>query len=69
MSQFPQLMKFIFTELTIPSTTKFKTLIVPKGNSNYKFNGIIQMPHAILAKSANSFTCTISPSQMTNYYR
>lgn len=48
-----------------------ETLVDIKGNSNYKINGISQMlsvPYALHAKSADTFTGAISPSQMADYY-
>jgi len=48
-----------------------ESLVDPDGNSNYKINGISQMlsvPYALHAKSADSFTGTISPSQMPDFY-
>jgi hypothetical protein len=48
-----------------------ETLVDLKGNSNYKINGINEMlsvPYALHAKSADSFTGVISPSQMPDFY-
>jgi len=48
-----------------------ETLVDIQGNTNYKINGISEMlsvPYALHAKSADSFTGTISPSQMPDFY-
>ena len=48
-----------------------ETLVDPEGNSNYKINGVSEMlsvPFALHAKSADSFTGEISPSQMPDFY-
>jgi len=48
-----------------------ETLVDIKGNSNYKINGVSEMlsvPYSLHAKSADSFTGTISPSQMPDFY-
>ncbi|WP_106197158.1 hypothetical protein [Salegentibacter salegens] len=48
-----------------------ETLADLNGNSNYKINGISQMlsvPYALHAKSADSFTGIITPSQMPDFY-
>jgi hypothetical protein len=48
-----------------------ETLVDLKGNSDYKINGINEMlsvPYALHAKSADSFTGVISPSQMPDFY-
>jgi len=48
-----------------------ETLVDIKGNSSYKINGVSEMlsvPYSLHAKSADSFTGTISPSQMPDFY-
>ena len=48
-----------------------ETLVDIQGNTNYKINGISEMlsvPYALHAKSADSFTGTIFPSQMPDFY-
>jgi len=64
--------KGLFNEINWAQGPFFiETLVDPKGNSNYKINGISQMlsvPYALHAKSADSFTGKISPSQMPDFY-
>ncbi|MCJ7758778.1 MAG: hypothetical protein MUP24_11615, partial [Gillisia sp.] len=48
-----------------------ETLLDLEGKSNFKINGISEMlsvPYALHAKSADSFTGKISPSQMPDFY-
>src|SRR5690606_37994728 len=43
----------------------------PQGNSKYKLNGmseVLSVPYALHAKSADTFTGTISPAQLPDFY-